>query len=190
MKTLLRQFFKDDTGVVSVEFVLIFPVFFGFFLMTYESGVYLTRQVMLEHAVDVTVRNVRIGQIDETDTDLLRAALRDSICSNAEILPECLSQLEVEMIQRDPRAAWVPLDANIRCVDRGNMNDPFDGTLDTTANNELMFLRVCIRIDPFLPTSNLGKAFIAGNAGSSTAGDSYALVATAAFVVEPFKADP
>ncbi|WP_400086810.1 TadE/TadG family type IV pilus assembly protein [Yoonia sp. R78084] len=65
MKDLIQRFLKDDGGTASIEIVLVFPVFFGFFLMTYESGVYSSRQVMLEHGVDVTVRNVRIGRIDE-----------------------------------------------------------------------------------------------------------------------------
>lgn len=190
MRNLIQRFLKDDGGTASIEIVLVFPVFFGFFLMTYESGVYSSRQVMLEHGVDVTVRDVRIGRIDETDSDQLRTALREGICDNARILPDCMNQLEVELIQRDPRMPWVPLDNNVRCVDRGNLNNPFDGTLDDTGNNELMFLRACIRIDPFLPTSNLGKAFINANAGNSAAGQSYALVASSAFVVEPFRAEP
>lgn len=187
MKSLFHRFLEDEGGTASIEFVLVFPVFLGFFLMTYESGVYSLRQVMLEHGVDVTVREVRIGVIDQTDVVELRDALRESICEAATILPDCINQLEVELIQREPRN-WSALDPDIRCVDRGDLSNPFDGTgIDTTSNNELVFLRACIRINPFIPTSNLGKAFIAANAGDSAAGESYALVVTSAFVVEPFR---
>ncbi|MEL7178400.1 MAG: TadE/TadG family type IV pilus assembly protein [Pseudomonadota bacterium] len=187
MKDLLQRFWKDSTGTSSIEFVLLFPIFIGFFLTTYESGVLSTRQVMLEHGLDVTVREVRIGQIDQTDEDELRTVLRERVCENARILPDCLRQLEVEMIQRDPRVAWVALDAEIQCVDRGNIDDPSDSNVAAAGNNELLFLRVCIRIDPFLPSSNLGKALVAGSTTES--GESYALVATSAFVVEPFRAE-
>ena len=189
MKSLFHRFLEDEGGTASIEFVLVFPVFLGFFLMTYESGVYSLRQVMLEHGVDVTVRDVRIGVIDQTDQFALRDALREGICEAAGILPDCMNQLEVELIQSKPRD-WsaLDLDTDIRCVDRGNLSNPFDGTgIDKTSNNELAFLRACIRINPFIPTSNLGKAFIAANAGDSAAGESYALVATSAFVVEPFR---
>ena len=187
MKSIFNRFLKDEGGTTSLEFVLVFPVFFGFFLTTLEAGVYSSRQVMLEHAVDVTVRDVRIGVIDQNDPAELRNALRQGICDNASILPDCLNQLEVELIQKDPRS-WSALDAEIRCVDRGNLDNPFDPTsIDGTGNNELMFLRACIRIDPFLVTSNLGKAFVAASAGDSAAGGSYALVSTGAFVVEPFR---
>ncbi|KQB97268.1 hypothetical protein AL073_09535 [Loktanella sp. 1ANDIMAR09] len=185
MKTLLQQFLKDERGTASIEIVLVFPVFFGFFLMTYESGVYSARQVMLEHGVDVTVREIRIGVITNPDRDNLRAR----ICSAARILPDCIRQLEIELEQRDPRTAWVDLDAEVRCVDRGDLDAAYGGTIDPTGNNELMFLRACIRIDPFLPSSALGKAFIEANAGDSAAGESYALIATGAFVVEPFRND-
>ena len=187
MKQLLHRFWKDNEGTSSIEFVLIFPVFFGFFLTAYESGILSSRQVMLEHGLDVTVRAVRIGVIDQTDEDELRTAIKESICENAGILPDCVTQLEVEMIQRDPRVVWNPLPTKIQCVDRGNISAPSTSTVIDAGNNELMFLRACIRIDPFIPTSNLGKALVAGN--NEAAGESYALVATSAFVVEPFRAE-
>lgn len=189
MKNLFQRFMKDEGGTSSIEIVLVFPVFFGFFLMTYESGVYSSRQVMLEHGVDVTVREVRLGIIDDADPLELRRKMRESICDHASILPDCLNQLEIELIQRDPRATWVSLNATFECVDRSDLGGSYSGTIDSTGNNELMFLRACIRIDPFIPTSSLGKAFIAASAGNDAAGESYALVATSAFVVEPFRAE-
>ncbi|MGJ8589583.1 MAG: TadE/TadG family type IV pilus assembly protein [Yoonia sp.] len=188
MKNLLQRFLKDDNGTSSIEIVLVFPVFFGFFLMTYESGVLSSRQVMLEHGVDVATREVRIGVIATDDPDDLRDILRARICEASSILPDCATQLEIELIQRDPRN-WTALDPDIECVDRSDLNAAYTGSIDTGGNNQLMFLRACIRIDPFLPSSALGKAFIAANEGNAAAGDSYALVATSAFVVEPFRAD-
>ncbi|EBA12940.1 TadE/TadG family type IV pilus assembly protein [Roseobacter sp. CCS2] len=188
MKHFLQRFLKDQSGTSSIEIVLVFPVFFGFFLMTYEAGILSSRQVMLERGLDITVRKVRVGAIDKADQDELRTELRKSICDNAGILPDCETQLEVEMIQRDPRAVWNPISTDIQCVDRGDINAPSTSSLANTANNELLFLRACIRIDPFLASSTLGKTLVAGN--DTAAGDSYALIATAAFVVEPFRADP
>lgn len=180
MKDFFARFLKDDDGTASLEFVLVFPVFFGFFLMTYESGVLSARQVMLEHGVDTTIRKVRVGLLPLPDRD----TLRENICDAAAILPDCMEQLEIELIQRDARN-WAALDNEIRCIDRGEV-DQEDVTVNPTANNLLMFLRACIRVDPFLPSSNLGKAIVANNSDSASGG-SYALVTTAAFVVEPFR---
>lgn len=182
MQAFLKRFLKDETGVTSLEFVIIFPVFFGMFLMTYESGMVSARHVMLERGVDMAIRDVRIG----TMANPTRTSLRDRICDVALIIPDCQSQLEIELIQRDPMN-WVPVSARVQCVNRGTVDrDP--GLIDVTGNNMLMVLRACVRIDPFLPTTGLGKAIVQSNSTGAADG-SYALVAIGAFVVEPFRAN-
>ena len=181
MKNLIQRFTDDERGTASLEFVLVFPVFFTFVLMTYESGILSARQVMLEHGVDRTVRAVRTGILPDTERD----ELRRTICLNARILPDCMNQLEIELLERDP-LNWVDVPTSYRCIDRGEVTQiPVD--IDESANNRLMFLRACIRINPFLPTSGLGKAVVDSNQNDAADG-SYALVATGAFVVEPFRA--
>ncbi|WP_108816191.1 TadE/TadG family type IV pilus assembly protein [Loktanella sp. Alg231-35] len=177
-----ERFAKDDKGTVTVEFVLVFPMFFGFFLMTYESGMISARHVMLERGVDIAVRDVRIGVLPNPT----REQLRQRICDTALIIPNCEQQLEIEMLRRDP-TAWVAVPSTVRCVDRGDINAD-NSDVDTTANNQLMVIRVCVRIDPVLPTTGLGKAIVESNSDSSADG-SYALVSMAAFVVEPFKVE-
>lgn len=177
------RFAKDDQGAVTVEFVIIFPIFFAFFLMTYESGMISLRHVMLEHGVDVTVREIRIGEINTPTT----ANLKDRICRAASILPDCEAQLRLELIEQDLRS-WTPMNATIGCVDRGNPA----GTPSSVSNsdsNMLMFLRACIRLDPVLPLSTigftgLGRTISVAN-DDTASGGSYALVALSAFVVEP-----
>ncbi len=189
MKNLIQQFVGDERGTASLEFVLVFPVFFTFVLMTYESGILSARHVMLEHGVDRTVRAVRTGNIlvpqppgaPLSDRDLLR----QEICDTSRILPDCMNQLEIELLWRDP-LNWVAVPDDFRCIDRGEVvQDAVE--VGGTANNRLMFLRACIRINPFLPTSGLGKAIVDKNS-SDAAGGSYALTAVGAFVVEPFRA--
>lgn len=177
---LIKNFSRDERGVASVEFVLVFPVFFGFFLMTYESGMYSIKHVMLERGVDIAVRDVRIGAMPNPT----RAQLRNRICEVAMIIPNCISQLDIEMVRRDP-AAWVAMPATVECVDRGVVNEE-ETEVDTTANNQLMVIRVCARVDPLLPTTGIGRAIVQLN-DSDAAGGSIALVSTAAFVVEPFR---
>lgn len=176
------RFARAEEGTASLEFVIVFPVFFGFFLMTYESGMISARHVMLERGVDIAVRDVRIGSMAAPSRELLRTR----ICEVALIIPDCENQLQVEMIVRDPRA-WVPVDPVVRCIDRGVATQP---VIEFTngGNNNLVFLKVCVRIDPLLPTTGLGKVIVDNNSGSA-AGGSYALVSRAAFVVEPFTAE-
>ncbi|MEJ8559927.1 pilus assembly protein [Yoonia sp. GPGPB17] len=161
MRHAIKRFLDDEKGTASIEFVILFPFFFGFFLMTYEAGIFSVRQVVLEHGVDVAVREVRLGNISYTNPTLFGEELRTEICDNASILPDCLDQIEVEVLQRDMTGAWTPLPNDISCRNRTEVDRPEPSFIDNIGSNELGFLRVCIRIDPFIPSSNLGKAFVA-----------------------------
>jgi hypothetical protein len=189
LKSALQRFRHDEDGVVTVEFVIIFPIFLSLFLMTYESGIISLRHVMLERGVDVAARDVRIGAMAVPTADLMRTR----ICQVAGIIPDCENQLEVEMLRRNVRD-WPsdPAGGPVRCIHRGGDAQP---TVEFTngGNNDLMFVRACARIDPMLPTSGIGKQKISlsaaiddGNFGNAAAGSSYALVSSTAFVVEPF----
>lgn len=180
LKQLSKRFAQDETGVVTLEFMIVFPVFLLFFLMTYESGMISTRHVMLERGLDIAVREIRIGIMTDPDRD----TLRQRICEEALIIPNCMSELEIELLQRDPMN-WVAVPSNVRCIDRGKV-DQEEVTVDGTGNNFLMFVRACARFDPVLPTTGLGKIIVENNSGDA-AGGSYALVSIAAFVVEPFR---
>lgn len=179
---MLRRFWNCERGTASLEFVIVFPIFFGFFLMTYESGMVNAQHVMLERGVDMAVRDVRIGRI-ATPTP---ARLRERICEAARIIPDCVNQLQLEMVKRNPRA-WTDITGKVECIDRSIEVQPVV-TFTNGDNNDMMVLRACVRIDPLLPTTGLGKAIVQGNS-SDAAGGSLALVAHSAFVVEPFKSE-
>ena len=133
--------------------------------------------------MDVVVRDVRIGAIPNPTRNTLRA----NICDVARLLPDCENQLQLEMIRRDLRN-WVDVPDTVQCIDRGAEVQPVV-EFTSGGNNELIFLRACVRLDPVLPTSLLGRTIVDANANSA-AGGSYALVSTTAFVVEPFRNTP
>lgn len=176
-----RDYRADESGIVTLSFVLAFPVFIFIFLMTFESGMINLRKTMVEHSVDRAVREVRIGRTTGNDVD----RLRQRICEKARVIPNCESELRIEMIRRDVRD-WVPIDGAAQCVNR---EDPDDGddTFDRFGNNELMYLRICVRVNPFLPTTRIGLRLVED--ADAAAGSSYAIVSSAAFVVEPFRVD-
>jgi Flp pilus assembly protein TadG len=179
LKAALADFRDCERGTASLEFVLVFPIFFAFFLMTFESGMISLRHVMLERGIDIAVRDVRIGKM----VDPTRDALRTRICEVARIIPNCDTQLQLQMIVRQPRS-FADIPARVPCINRGLSTQPVV-EFTNGGNNELMILRACVRIDPYLPTTGLGKAFVDG--ADSASGGSYALVSVAAFVIEPFR---
>jgi hypothetical protein len=176
----IRDFADDDSGVVTVEFLIVFPIFFGFFLMTYEQGIISLRNVMLERGVDMAVREVRIGAMPEPTGPLLKTA----VCNYAQILPNCETELELEMVIRDVRN-WVDIPSRVRCIDR-SVTTQASVDFVNGGDNKLLYLRACIRLDPMLPTTGIGRAIVDAAEGDDTAAGSYALVASSAFVVEPF----
>jgi Flp pilus assembly protein TadG len=169
----LAGFRRSEDGSGTIEFVLMLPVMFALFMSTFELGMLLTRQVMLDRGIDMAVRAVRIGAMSPVTHDALKAA----ICENAFMLEDCDSQLKLEMRTANPRA-WVPLDDRADCVDRERDEQP-PRTFTPGVSNELMILRACILFDPFFPTTGLGAAI------PKESGGAYALLSTASYVVEP-----
>jgi hypothetical protein len=176
----LRQriglFHRAEGGAATVEFAIIFPVFVGIFVAAFELGLYMTRQVMLERATDLTVRALRLGQVANPDLN----TLRDSICERAVVLPNCRNSLLID-ITEVPLQGWTPPTLSAECIDR----DP-DGELKVVDNfllnpgqpNDMMLIRVCSLQKPMFPTTYLGLAMQSHD-------DFYALTSASAFVVEP-----
>ncbi len=172
--TRLRRLLRDEDGSSTIEFVLLFPFVFGLFLATFELGMLLTRQVMLDRGIDLAIRQVRLGLVQEVTHDVLKTM----ICRTATMIPDCANQLKLEMIPVDPRS-WRTLRPDVDCVDRG---EKAEAVRDFHAglSNELMVLRACALIDPYFPSNVLGFPNI-----SSADGKPFAVTSTTTFVIEP-----
>ena len=182
----LSAFRKRDEGSATVEFVILFPVIIFIFLMGFESGIYMVRNVMLERAVDISVREIRLGNGRVPDYDLLKAQL----CETAPILPDCAdgsrpsSKIHISMneVEITP-GAIAALEGPARCT---KYNAPLDEPqhLDLEYNvgdaNTMMVIQVCASVEPFFPGIGIGLGL-----QNDELGGLYALVATTAFVTEP-----
>lgn len=171
----LKAFRKSENGNATLDFILVLPAFMLIFTSAYEGGVLSTRQVMLERGVDVAVREVRIGILLNPTHD----SLTERICEAASIIPNCLSNLRLEMVSTDLRD-FTPPGADVACVDRAETGTPVLN-FNTGLNNEMMILRACALFDPVIPTNGLGKEI------PKESGGAYALTATSAYVMEPFQ---
>lgn len=169
----LRRFHRTEDGSATIEFVIIFPAFFTFFLSTFELGMLETRHVMLDRGLDMAVRQVRLGMLNPVTHE----NFKQEICDNAAIIPDCMNQMKLEMIAVDPRA-WVSIPAAADCVDR---EDDSIALREFTpgASNQLMFLRACALFDPYFPTTGLGASLPRVSAGA------YGLISMSSFVIEP-----
>ena len=178
LTALLARFARDERGSATLEFVLLFPAIWLFFMLSIETGTLSMRQVMLERGLDLTVRDVRIGVMpNPTHDDLVKR-----LCQHASLLPNCLESTRLEMIPANARNFTTPT-RSVTCIDRSATGST---VIDVTngLNNQLMILRVCSLFKPTLAMAFIGHKLAAPPPGSS---DEYALAATSAYVMEPFR---
>lgn len=169
----LRRYRRSDDGSATIEFAITFPSLLFLVLSSVELGFVTLQHAMLERAMDMTVRDIRLG----TGTAPQHDEIKDRICARAGFIADCSDNLRLEMIQVDPRA-WASPPANPDCTDQSEDVEPVRNFINGQ-NNELMILRACAKIEPVFPTTGLGANMAKDGAGF------YALVSTSAFVQEP-----
>ncbi|MGC9418216.1 MAG: TadE/TadG family type IV pilus assembly protein [Rhodovulum sp.] len=169
----LFRAFRREEGTASIEVVLALPIVFSMFLMGLEASILMTRQMLLEHALDKSMRGVRLGHYPGLDHD----RFKDILCSQINLFPDCKNVLKVELTPVS-RTTWDLPDEEISCVDRRAPIQPLTNFAQGPQNT-LMVVRACVVVDPFFPGIGLGLRL------HEDPRDGYALVARSAFVNEP-----
>jgi len=117
--TYLNQLIRDEKGSASVEFVLIFPIYLSFILMSIELGFITMRHTLLERGLDVAVREVRLGTGSVPQHD----QIKDIVCANAIMILNCDTKLRLEMRPADPFQLST-LDTDPDCTDAAEPAKP------------------------------------------------------------------
>lgn len=173
MMARLRQALRREDGTASLEFVLVIPILLMVFMASFESGLLMVRHIMLEQAVDKTVRNLRLGLYQAPTADLIKS----EICSKTSILKNCESSIHIQLTPVSTSNWSMPAD-NTECVDRSNRIQP--SLMFNPGNaNEVMLVRVCVIQDAMFPTTGVGLALPKDEQGG------YGLIVISAFVNEP-----
>jgi TadE-like protein len=170
---LLRRFRRNDGGTASVEFVFAFPVIMIIFMAAFESGLLMTRLIMLEQALDRTMRELRLGRL-ENPTAL---SIKDEICSRTVIFKDCTDNVTVELTKVN-NVSWDMPRTRTQCVNREEEINPVL-VFNQGAENEVMMVRVCAVQDAIFPTTGLGLDLPTDSQGG------YGLISVSAFVNEP-----
>ncbi len=177
IRNTLRRFRRSEDGSATIQVVMMLPVFLTFFLSSFELGMLLTRQMMLDRAMDLTVREVRLGHVTTVTEEAMHSALKTMICDTIGIMPDCSRLLRLEMLRIDPRN-WNTPSTRAPCIDTKAENEPVI-ELTIGGSNEMMLLRACALFDPYFPTTGLASKL------ERESGDLYALLSSSAYVVEP-----
>ncbi|MDX2483643.1 MAG: pilus assembly protein [Pseudodonghicola sp.] len=169
----LRRFWRREDGNATIEFVITFPAVLAVLLSGIELGFVTLQQSMLDRAMDLTVREIRLG----TGTAPQHDDIKDMICDRAASIRNCSSSLRLEMIQVDPRA-WSGLSDTPDCTDQSEEVSPVRNFVNGQ-ENDLMILRACAMVDPIFPTTGLGGSLVKDDYGQ------FSLTSTTVFVQEP-----
>lgn len=176
LSKVLRPWALRQDGSVTVEFVIVVPFLLSLFFASIDTGITMLRQVMLDRAVDMAVREVRLGRVP-TGGAVTMAQL---ICERTQFLPNCEQNIAVEMMPVNT-TDFAGLDAPIQCVDRELDITPalsFTPGLGGNAQ-ELMLIRVCVAADPFIRATAYLSAMPVNQNGQ------YVVVSRGIFVNEP-----
>ncbi|MCU0800191.1 MAG: pilus assembly protein [Rhodobacteraceae bacterium] len=182
-KRKTRAFRRGEDGNVTVEFVVVLPLIFSIFMMSFESGLLMMRSVMLERAVDLTMRELRLGQIVNPTS----AALKTRICNRTVIINNCNASIRIEMLPMN-LSTWNIPTTPPACVDRTQAIQAAEN-YNPGGQHELMLTRICVLQRAIFPTLGLGDQFV-GLGRNLTQGQpgghgEYGLIVVSSFVNEP-----
>ena len=170
----IRRFSRHDSGTATVEFVIAVPLVLSILFASIDFGAVMLRQVFLDRAVDMAMREVRLGNVPSNGL----STLRGMICDRTLLIGDCDSSLTVELRPINT-STWSGLDTPVECINRSANIVPVLAFNPSAGNQDLMLVRVCASADPFLSITGMVMGL-----GSANGGD-LLLVSIGAFTNEP-----
>ena len=171
---VFRRFWRSEDGTGTIELAFCFPPMLYLLLSGVELGMVSLQHSMLERAMDLTVRDIRLSTGSAPQHD----EIKDLLCERAGFINNCGDNMLLEMVQVDPRN-WVGISEQATCTDQSEEVLPKTEFKNDAGDNDLMILRACAKVDPVFPSTGLGASLRKDGAGQ------FALVAISAFVQEP-----
>ena len=171
--TKWRHLWRDRSGASAVEFAMVAPLFFAIMFSCFEAGWIMVQETMLDRAVDLVVREIRIAP-DGLNFD--QATIRSKICKKTIVIQNCENSLLVEMIPIN-KSSDFPNDS-ARCVNRETKVNPIF-RYTPGGRSQVVFMRACVIVDLITPLMGLALALPKDSSGG------FALVSSTAFMNEP-----
>ena len=168
------RFLSDRSGAATMEFVILLPMLALLVAMIAEVGTLMTRSVVLERALDIAIRDVRLGRPDVADQD----GLRRRICAEAFLISDCERALLLELVSLGAGPGSSVPGTGYRCRNRAEEIDPVV-SFDASSPGDIIVVRACLVADPVFPGAGLLATLPAAMGGG------YAILAQTAFINEP-----
>jgi hypothetical protein len=182
--TDLRTFLADENGTATIEFVLLVPLILTVFFASFESSFFMIKSVMLDRSVDIVVRDIRLGNLDNLNHRLLKKR----ICETSALADPavCMDKMRIWM-QPINTADFKMVVPQRHCMDKSAkidpMIDPPTGEFAYGSDNDIMLLHICLLEEPLFPTTIVGAALVANNGNGDD--ELYGIISNSVFVNEP-----
>lgn len=158
-----------------------FPVIILLFVAVFETGMILSRQVLMERSLDNAVRFLRLAQGGIQNTTGAPLTARDieiAICDNTRAIPNCLNVLTVELTVISQQTYAMPA-PDVACVNRQDVSIQPANQFTQGGDHDLVLIRVCAVVDRILPFSGFGLNLARDDTGGLH------MVAASVFANEP-----
>lgn len=170
----IMGFVRDETATSTMEFVIMLPIVMTLFVAVFESGMILSRQVLLERSLDEAVRTLRLTR----GLNLTAADIAQAICDNTAAIPDCRRVLVVDLRRIDQTTYALPAQ-DVACVNRRDIAVTPANLFEQGQDNDLILIRTCAIIDRILPFSGFALNLVRDDTGGIH------VVASSVFVNEP-----
>lgn len=150
----LGQWFRRQDGSATIEFAVVVPTMLTIFIMSMEAGVIQLRQVMVDRALDLTVRDLRLQRIGEPGEPVTQEMVFDRFCEHSFLVPNCRQNLTIEMTPIN-LPNWVAPQNNVACVNRELQIMPVSPFTPPDSSAPTL-VRACMIVDLMFPTSRYG----------------------------------
>ena len=173
--TCFHRFIRCEAGGGGViEFVIMLPMLMFIFMASAEAGLYTVRQILLDRAVERTMRDLGLGNIPNPTHDTIKA----NICLNVPAIPNCDDNIRVELLPVSTTTWDLPSNA-ATCIDRGSAVQPAL-SFNPGVASQLMLVRVCVIQDAMFPGTGIGKGM-----EEADGQEGYRIITVSGFVNEP-----
>lgn len=169
-----RRFLRREDGTATVEFAILVPLLFTIFISALESGLMMVRWVSIDRAADIVIRQLRLGQLANPNSELLRR----EICEETFLIENCFANATIEIL-RINRSSFALPEPQAPCVSREEEIIQPVVTITPGQQNDLMLIRVCVTVDAMFPSSTYGLPIQFDAMGG------YAIAVASVYVNEP-----
>jgi len=174
MKDKLSRFRKaQDGSAMTIEFVILLPMLFYFFIFGVELSVYSIRQMKLDRGLEVSTREIRLN----TGVTFTHDDIKTMVCANSGGITDCEDNLVLEMEPVDMRE-FRGLTTTSTCVDQAADVNPERGW-SVGQQHEVMILRACYTFFPGFSGVGLGLELAKNSEGKAM------MASISTFVQEP-----